>query len=212
MTHYIEIDTQRYPVTEDDIRASVYPSILPPDVSELLAELGFAPVQPSEPPAIGPRQSLQELPPESVDGTWRQRWSISTQPPTSAEELCAAIDAAADAARQAVAGDPLRAVEYDRARIDAEQFAAAGYQGAVPPMVAAWAIGGRTPQQAAENILQEAAQYTAALEQLRTVRLAAKEQVRALVSAGELSQAQTVADQTVAAIHAAVTGIGNAKE
>lgn len=127
----------------------------------------------------------------------------------TATDLCAQIDTAADAARRAVAGDPLRAVEYDRARLAAEQFAAADYQGEVPAMVAAWAINGRTPEQAADSILAEAAAYTAALELLRTTRLAAKEQVRALMDAGEVEQAQQVVDQTVAAIEAAVEGIGN---
>lgn len=119
------------------------------------------------------------------------------------------IDGAADNARRAVAGDPLRAVEYDRAASEAQAFAAADYQGEVPPMVAAWAINGRTPQQAAESILQEAAQYTAALVQLRTVRLQAKEQIRALMAADQLEQAQQLAAQTIAAIEAAVAGIGN---
>ncbi|ERI50499.1 hypothetical protein N878_08515, partial [Pseudomonas sp. EGD-AK9] len=100
-------------------------------------------------------------------------------------------------------------VEYDRARIEAEAFAAAGYLGDVPPMVAAWAINGRTPQQAAENILAEAAQYTAALVQLREVRLAAKEHIRVLMAAGEVEQAQQLAAQTIAAIAATVVGIGN---
>lgn len=127
----------------------------------------------------------------------------------SESDLCARIDTAADAARRAVVGDPLRAVEYDRARIEAEQFAAAGYQGDVPPMVAAWAINGRTAQEAAEDILHEAAQYTAALIALRETRLAAKEQVRVLMAAGEVEQAQQVVEQTVAAIEAAVAGIGN---
>lgn len=125
------------------------------------------------------------------------------------DTLCASIDTAADTARRAVAGDPLRAVEYDRARIAAEQFAAANYQGAVPPMVAAWAINGRTAQEAADDILHEAAQYTAALIALRETRLAAKEQVRILMAAGEVEQAQQVVEQTVAAIEAAVAGIGN---
>lgn len=127
----------------------------------------------------------------------------------TSEGLCNRIDAAADAARRAVAGDPLRAVEYDRARLAAEQFAAANYQGEVPPMVAAWAINGRTPQQAADSILAEAAAYTNALELLRTTRLAAKEQVRAMMDAGEVDQAQQVVEQTIAAIEAAVAGIGN---
>lgn len=125
------------------------------------------------------------------------------------EDLCAHIDATADRARRAVAGDPLRAVEYDRARLAAEQFAAAGYQGEVPTMVAAWAINGRTPQQATDSILAEAAAYTNALELLRTTRLAAKEQVRALLAAGQVEQAQQLTDQTIAAIEAAVAGIGN---
>jgi hypothetical protein len=125
------------------------------------------------------------------------------------DELCQRIDTAADAARRAVAGDPLRAVEYDRARLAAEQFAAAGYDGAVPAMVAAWAINGRTSQQAADSILAEAAAYTNALELLRTTRLAAKEQIRTLMAAGEVEQAQQLTNQTIATIEAAVAGIGN---
>lgn len=119
------------------------------------------------------------------------------------------VDDAADRARYAVAGDPLRAVEYDRARLEAEQFAAADFQGEVPPMVAAWAIGDRTAQQAAQSIIAEATQYTAALVQLRAVRLLAKEQIRVLVEAGDLDQAQQLAAQTVAEIEGAVAGIGN---
>lgn len=127
----------------------------------------------------------------------------------TAEELCLSIDTAADRARAAVAGDPLRAVEYDRARLQAEAFAAAGYQGDVPPMVAAWAINGRTAQQAADSILAEAAAYTNALELLRTTRLAAKEQVRTLMAANQVEQAQQLTAQAIASIEAAVAGIGN---
>lgn len=137
---------------------------------------------------------------------------ILIAPPTfvpTVDELCQRIDTAADAARRAVAGDPLRAVEYDRARLAAEQFAAAGYQGEVPAMVAAWAITGRTPQQAADSILAEAAAYTNALELLRTTRLAAKGQIRTLMAAGQIEQARQLTDQTIAAIEAAVAGIGN---
>jgi hypothetical protein len=125
------------------------------------------------------------------------------------DELCARIDTTADAARRAVAGDPLRAVEYDRARLAAEQFAAAGYEGEVPAMVAAWAINGRTPQQAADSILAEAAAYTHALELLRTTRLAAKEHIRTLMAANQVEQAQQLTDQTIASIETAVAGIGN---
>lgn len=134
---------------------------------------------------------------------------LGAVPQGTAAGLCAKIDAAADAARRAVAGDPLRAVEYDRAATAALAFATAGYQGAVPPMVAAWAINGRTAQQAADDILREAAQYTAALVQLRTTRLQAKELIRQAMANGNVEQAQDIAAETIAAIEAAVAGIGN---
>lgn len=137
---------------------------------------------------------------------------ILVDPPpyvTTADELCARVDAAADGARAAVAGDPLRAVEYDRAANEAQAFAAASYQGEVPPMVAAWAINGRTAQQAADDILREAAQYNGALVQLRTVRLQAKELIRAAMADGNVEQAEDIAAETIASIEAAVAGIGN---
>lgn len=126
--------------------------------------------------------------------------------------LCSAIDTAADAARRAVAGDPLRAVEYDRARIAAEQYAAAGYLGDVPPMVAAWAINGRTPQQAADSILAEAAQYTTALVYLRTVRLNAKEMIRNAMATGNTAQAEDIAAETITTIRSLISGVGNARD
>ncbi|MCB4794245.1 phage tail protein [Pseudomonas sp. NP21570] len=128
--------------------------------------------------------------------------------PTAAE-LCAHVDTAADEARRKVAGDPLRAVEYDRARVEAERYAAAGYVGEVPPMVAAWAINGRTARQAAESILSEAAQYTAALVQLRELRLGAKEKIRAFMKTADLEQARRVVDASIMAIENAVRDVGN---
>lgn len=128
----------------------------------------------------------------------------------TAHELCAQIDTAADTARRAVAGDPLRAVEYDRAAAEAASFAAAGYPAeAVPRTVAAWAIDGRSAQQAADNILAEAAQYTEALYQIRETRLQAKALVRQAMTAGNVEQAQDIAAETIASIEAAVAGIGN---
>jgi len=127
------------------------------------------------------------------------------------DQLLTSVDASADSARARVAGDPLRAVEYDRARIEAQAFADAGYPAdAVPRTVAAWAINGRTAQQAADSILAEAAAYTEALYVIRETRLAAKEQIRSLMAAGEVEQAQQLAEQTIAAIEAAVAGVGNA--
>lgn len=125
------------------------------------------------------------------------------------DELCAQIDRTADKSRAKVAGDPLRAVEYANAATEAQAFAAASYQGTVPPMVAAWAINGRTARQAADSILAEAAQYNAALVLLRTVRLNAKELIRNAMTAGNVELAQDIADETIASIEAAVAGIGN---
>ncbi len=126
------------------------------------------------------------------------------------ERLCSMIDRAADTTRRAVAGDPMRAVEYDRTRLQAEQFAAAGYQGEVPAMVAAWVTSERDAQAAAEDILREAAQYEQALVQVRTIRLQAKEQIRALMAAGDVDQAKQLTEQTTGNLAACVQGVGNA--
>lgn len=160
-------------------------------------------------------EGLTTAPRPSADHSWTGRaWAFDAELQATNRQaltalLCASVDTAADAARRAVAGDPLRAVEYDRAASEAQAFAAAGYLGEVPPMVAAWAISGRTAQQAADDIINEANAYNAALTQLRTARLQAKEQIRALMAADQIEQAQQVASQTIAAIEAAVAGIGN---
>lgn len=152
-------------------------------------------------------QAIGQIIAPAADG----RPSLQVPPlaaPTT-ESLCEKVDTAADAARRAVAGDPLRAVEYDRAASEAQAFAAAGYQGAVPPMVEAWAINGRTAQQAADDILREAAQYNGALVQLRATRLQAKELIRAAMAEGNVELAQDITAETIASIEAAVAGIGN---
>lgn len=129
----------------------------------------------------------------------------------SVDELCTRIDTASDTARAAVVGDPTRTIEYERAAAEAAQFNAAGYPAdSVPRTVAAWAINGRTAREAADSILAEAAAYTEALYVIRETRLAAKEQIRTLMDAGEVEQAQQLAEQTIAAIEAAVAGVGNA--
>lgn len=135
----------------------------------------------------------------------------STSPEQLTQQLTASINAAADAARRAVAGDPLRAVEYEKAAAEAQAFKDAGYPGgAVPRTVAAWAINGRTARQAADNILAEAAAYNEALYQIRETRLSAKEQVRQAMAANQVEQARLVASATIDSIRAAITGIGNA--
>lgn len=128
------------------------------------------------------------------------------------DNICARIDLAADAARAAVVGDQTRTIEYERAAVEAAQFKAAGYPAEnVPRTVAAWAINGRTAQQAADDILAEAAAYTEALYQIRETRLRAKELVRQAMEAGNTQQAQDIAAETIAAIQTAVAGVGNAQ-
>ncbi|WP_454838713.1 hypothetical protein [Pseudomonas hormoni] len=131
------------------------------------------------------------------------------QPSPSAAELCAQIDKAADSARRVVAGDPLRAMEYERAAAEAEAYKATSYQGDVPRTVAAWAINGRTARQAAESILVEAAAYTEALYCIRETRLQAKSLIRAAMAEGNIEQAQDITAETIAAIETTVAGIGN---
>ncbi|WP_339079022.1 hypothetical protein [Pseudomonas sp. TMP9] len=184
-----------------DHRGAVYSTAT--GAAEHHAELGELP------------EGLTSTPRPSADHLWsRGAWAFDAAKQAAnrlalSVSLCAAVDTAADAARRAVAGDPLRAVEYDKAAEQAQAFAAADYLGEVPPMVAAWAIGGRTAQQAAENILEEAAQYNTALVYLRTVRLNAKELIRNAMAAGNTEQAEDIAAETIASIEAAVAGIGN---
>ncbi|WP_286976831.1 hypothetical protein [Pseudomonas sp.] len=131
-------------------------------------------------------------------------------PLITVDTLTSAIDAAADAARLAVAGDPLRATEYERAAAEAQAFKDAGYPAeSVPRTVAAWAINGRTAEQAADSILAESAAYTEVLYCLREVRLNGKEQVRAAMDAGNVELAQQITEQTIATINTDIAGVGN---
>lgn len=114
--------------------------------------------------------------------------------------LVLAIDATADAARLAVAGDPLRAEEYRIAEGEAKAYQAAGYAGDVPPAVASWAEAkGWTGQQAADDILAVATAWNAALYAIRDARLKAKEAVRNATTA---DQAQAIAAEACAGIQA----------
>lgn len=95
------------------------------------------------------------------------------------EAMAARIDAVADAKRMQFLGDVTRAFEYQAAERDAKAYAEAGFTGATPPNVQAWADAtGMTTKQAAENILQEAALYNYALNAIRAYRLQGKQQIR----------------------------------
>lgn len=117
------------------------------------------------------------------------------------EALCSQVDAAADSARKALTGDPLRAMEYASAAADAQAFKDAGYpQKAVPLSVSAWAIKGRTAQEAADDILGKYAGFNNSLLTLRALRLKAKERIRAQVAKGKTERAKEVCDAAILAL------------
>lgn len=119
------------------------------------------------------------------------------------ERLCAAIDRAADNARRTLAGDPLRAMEYQQAALQAQAFRDEGYpKKAVPPAVAAWVVKGRTARQATDQILAKAAEFDSNLLALRELRLKAKTQIRAHAAKGKSDLAKAAADEVLSAIEA----------
>ncbi|WP_256657002.1 hypothetical protein [Pseudomonas sp. BGI-2] len=149
---------------------------------------------------------------DKATGEWTGMWLQDGEPAPTAEELCVRIDNYADEMRRLVAGDPLRAVEYERAAAEAQQFKDDGYpDNAVPRTVAAWAITGRTPREAADSILAEAEQYAEVLYQIREHRLQAKELIKQKIAAGAAAEAKQIADDAIKAIQTAVAGVGNAK-
>jgi hypothetical protein len=106
-------------------------------------------------------------------------------PPTLAErqtEALRQIDADVDAITAAVIGN--RGVEYIEAETQALAFQTAGFTGAAPSMVQAWVNAkgiegiGWTAQQAAEDILAQAAAWRYAVDVIRANRLNAKAYIR----------------------------------
>jgi hypothetical protein len=126
------------------------------------------------------------------------------------ERLCAKVDAAADDARTALAGDPLKAMEYAQAAADAQAYQDAGYpKKEVPLSVAAWVAKGRSAKQAAEQILSKADQLTDHLLALRTLRLKAKAQIRAQAAKGNMDLARSAGDEALVAIRELASGLSN---
>jgi len=116
------------------------------------------------------------------------------------ETLCRQIDKQADSARLKLVGDPLRAAEYDRAFSEATAFIEAGCpDDAIPRTVSAWAILGRTHEEAALSIIGKAEDYRSALYLIRETRLQAKESIRMLMGKGEQQEAQQIAQAAVEA-------------
>lgn len=115
------------------------------------------------------------------------------------DAMTARIDQVADAKRLEFLGDTTRAFEYQAAEQDAKAYAASGFSGEVPDNVMSWAAAANlSPQQAAENILQEAALYNYARNAIRALRLQGKQAVK---TAQNPEQAQAAYMQTIAAIN-----------
>ncbi|TFB43119.1 phage tail protein [Pseudomonas sp. F01002] len=126
------------------------------------------------------------------------------------ERLCAKVDAAADKARTALAGDPLKAMEYAQAAVAAQAYKDVGYpKKDVPMAVSAWVVKGRTAKQAAEQILSKAAQLSDNLLTLRTLRLKAKMQIRAHAVKGKIDLARSAGDEALVAIREFVSGLAD---
>lgn len=93
------------------------------------------------------------------------------------------IDAAAEVARMAVIAKQTNTLEYTRAEIQARAFKAAGYPADnVPSSVSSWAEAKHrdnwTAQQAADDIIATADDWYGLLDEIRRLRLIAKEDVR----------------------------------
>jgi hypothetical protein len=88
--------------------------------------------------------------------------------------------------------------EYMFAYQDATEYAAVGYSGPVPDTVQSWADAtGNSPQWAADDIISTRAQFKAASDFIRRVRLTAKEGVRA---APEADAVGTIVQQAISAL------------
>lgn len=112
--------------------------------------------------------------------------------------LCADIDREADAARLALSGDALRALEHQRANDAAKAFLAQGAPAeSVPLAVQAWITEWRDARQAAEDIVVQADRFAVALLTVRRLRLQAKERVR---SVNDEAEAVSARDQAVEAL------------
>jgi hypothetical protein len=144
----------------------------------------------------------------SETGEWKGQWEHDGEPVPTVADLYTTLDNCADQARRIFAVDPLRAIEYQRVAAEAQAFKDAGYpEEAVPRSVAAWAISGRTPQEAADGILIEATRYAEVLYLIRERRLEAKELIKARIAGGAINEARQILDEAVKAIQAAVAGV-----
>lgn len=153
------------------------------------------------------------LPQPSAAHDWDgEKWVVNGDKQAALDEqeterLCTKVDATADNVRTALAGDPLKAMEYAQAAADAQAYQDAGYpKKEVPLSVAAWVGKGRSAKQSAEQILSKADELTDHLLTLRTLRLKAKAQIRAQAVKGNMDLARSAADEALVAIRELVNG------
>ena len=100
------------------------------------------------------------------------------------------VDADVDVIYSAVIGS--RGLEYEAAEREATAYAAAGYTGTPGPMVQSWAdVKGWPSDEAADDILAQAAAWRGAMSAIRAQRLASKEALRSAADAGQLAAAVT---------------------
>ncbi len=142
-----------------------------------------------------------------ADGQWVEDATVKAQILGALKlQLCRQLDTEADAARLAVVGDPLRALEYERAADEALAYQAAGYAGDVPSSVQSAADAkGQTARQAADAILKMHAAWDAMLHDIRALRLKSKEAIRRAVSEEAVSDAAEVAFASLRGVLTRVT-------
>ena len=143
----------------------------------------------------------REAPPDAtyklVNGKWEQcPDKVAAADAARRAELCARIDAAV-AAIYARFGR--FEAEYTLREQQAKAYKAAGYKGDVPVQVAAFATpAGKTPREAADIIIAQSEQLRGALSQLGVLRMRKYE----VMQAADVTKAQSVADEVLAAIAA----------
>ncbi len=127
--------------------------------------------------------------------------AIAERLQVSRAALIARIDADADAIYGAVLGN--RAQEYTLAESEALAYQAAGYAGAAPASVQAWADAkAATAQWAADDILATAAAWRGAQAAIRANRLLRKEQARTSADSEAVAQVAAQWAGFIAAVRA----------
>lgn len=99
----------KYPVSIGDLRA-VYPyTSFPKTISSALSAFGVVPVVPVNPPTYDPTtQTLDELYPTLVNGSYNQTWNVTTMPTPAAAALATQREDIARAQRDSL----LRSTDY----------------------------------------------------------------------------------------------------